>query len=143
MTRRALSKVTWPGVWTNSCCGHPMPGESMIDAIRRRVLSELGVEVEDLRSVLPNFAYQARDASGIWENEICPVFRATLAPAAQLQPDPTEVMDYSWADPDQVAVATAATPFAFSPWAVEQIFQMTDRLDPVTAGTTQRSELTR
>ena len=43
MTRRALHKPTWPGAWTNSVCGHPAPGEPIEDAVRRRVLDEVGV----------------------------------------------------------------------------------------------------
>ena len=130
MTRRALSKLTWPGVWTNSCCGHPMPGESMTDAVRRRVFAELGIGVEDLRMVLPDFSYRARDVSGIWENEVCPVFTARLSPSAVLRPHADEVMDVAWSDPVGVVAAAASTPFAFSPWAVEQIAQMADLLDP-------------
>lgn len=121
LTRRALSKKTWPGVWTNTCCGHPAPGETPEQAVRRRLPEELGVEVADLSPVLPDFAYTATDASGIVENEVCPVFAGRLHPSDRLAPNTGEVMDWAWTPWDQLVAAVAATPFVFSPWAVAQV----------------------
>ncbi|MET4098842.1 isopentenyl-diphosphate delta-isomerase [Agrococcus sp. UYP10] len=122
VTRRALSKVAWPGVWTNSCCGHPAPGESMEAAVRRRLQHELGAEVGELELALPDFAYRAVDASGIVENEVCPVFVGRVVGA--LDPDPTEVAEWQWVEPDQLLAGIRATPWAFSPWLVLQAEQL-------------------
>ena len=128
-TRRALTKSTWPGVWSNSCCGHPRPGEAMEDALRRRLFEELGLEVADLRCALPDFAYTARDASGICENEVCPVFVGRpVHPDSPLQPNPDEVMDWAWVSWAEVRPAVEQAPFAFSPWAVEQVSRLPERL---------------
>lgn len=119
VTRRALSKLTWPGVWTNSFCGHPEPGETMEDAIQRRAQEELGVGICDLRLVDPDFRYRATDPSGVVENEVCPVYKATIS--GDLAPRPDEVMDWAWVNPVSLAQATALTPFVFSPWMVMHI----------------------
>ena len=122
ITRRALSKATWPGVWTNSCCGHPGVDESFPDAIERRLHQELGVGVSDLSCVLPDFAYTATDASGIVENEICPVWAGRLLePESPIKANAAEVMDWEWVKWADLVTAAVATPFAFSPWAVDQI----------------------
>ncbi|WP_194763680.1 isopentenyl-diphosphate Delta-isomerase [Microbacterium sp. UFMG61] len=122
VTRRALRKRTWPGVWTNSFCGHPRPGESMTDAVHRRAQEELGLTVTDVTMVLADYRYRAVDASGIVENEICPVHIARIDGA--LVPDPDEVSEWAWVDPAEFADAVAAAPFAFSPWLVEQLPQL-------------------
>lgn len=119
VTRRALSKRAWPGVWTNSFCGHPAPGESMEDAVRRRGRFELGVELAELTLVLPDFRYRAVDASGIVENEVCPVYRAVID--SELAPDASEVMEWMWVDEEDFARTVASAPFAFSPWLVLQL----------------------
>lgn len=124
VTRRALQKKTWPGVWTNAFCGHPAPGEALDAAVRRRAEQELGTRITSLRSVLPGFRYRAVDAGGVVENEICPVFVARLD--GDLHPDPVEVAEWAWVAPADLAESAARTPFAFSPWVREQLPRLLD-----------------
>lgn len=119
LTRRALAKKTWPGVWTNSFCGHPRPGEDMADAVRRRGFDELDIQLTDLRLALPEYRYRAVDASGIVENEMCPVHVAIFDGQPTANPD--EVSEWTWVDVDGLIEAVARAPFAFSPWLVEQL----------------------
>ncbi|RFA10673.1 isopentenyl-diphosphate delta-isomerase [Subtercola boreus] len=127
VTRRALAKRTWPGVWTNSFCGHPAPGESFDAALARRAHDELGIGsgLTSIRVALPDFRYRAVDASGIVENEICPVYTAVLTDVAglpdALQPSPDEVAEWQWAEPDALLASIEATPWAFSPWLTLQL----------------------
>jgi len=122
LTRRALAKRTWPGVWTNSFCGHPAPDESILDAVHRRAAQELGAEIRDVRPIAPDFRYRAVDASGIVENEVCPVYSAVLT--GPLAPHTDEVMEFSWAEPGAVARAAQLAPFGFSPWMVLQLEEL-------------------
>lgn len=119
MTRRSLSKLTWPGVWTNSVCGHPSPHEPTEDAVIRRVTQELGAHAENLRLVSPNFRYRAVDSSGVVENEICPVYIADFV--GPLSPDHAEVAEWEWVSPAALIEATELAPFLFSPWMAEQL----------------------
>jgi isopentenyl-diphosphate delta-isomerase len=124
-TRRALGKRTWPGVWTNSCCGHPAPGEEVAAAARRRVEQELGLHPVRLDLVLPDFAYRAVAPDGIVENERCPVFSAHLddpepAPAA----DPDEVAEWRWVPWAAFRTVASTAPWLLSPWAVEQVARL-------------------
>ena len=114
VTRRALSKATWPGVWTNSFCGHPAPGETPLEAVGRRAFQELGFEVEGVTSILPDFRYRAVDASGVVENEICPVFTARAV--GDPNPSPDEVAEWAWITPAALRASVEAAPFAWSPW---------------------------
>ena len=119
LTRRALAKKTWPGVWTNSFCGHPGPDESFEDAIARRAHQELGLELREILPILPEFSYRATDASGVVENEFCPVFLAVT----DVEPAPveSEVAEYAWSEPQALAEAVQRAPYAFSPWLVTQL----------------------
>ena len=119
LTQRALHKRTWPGIWTNSCCGHPAPGEDLVAAVRRRVHQELGITLSDLRLLLPAFRYRATMSNGIVENEMCPVLIARTADP--VLPDPDEVNDHRWVDWTSARTEISAGRLDVSPWCSEQI----------------------
>lgn len=128
MTRRALTKVAWPGVWTNTCCGHPRVGETTIDAAVRCTHQELGLDLDPrrMRVVLPDFSYRATDAGGIVEDEFCPVVVARLflpEELVELNPDPDEVEEVTWVGWQDMYDLAQAVPALLSPRAVEQILE--------------------
>ncbi len=120
LTRRALGKKTWPGIWTNSCCGHPGPGEPVEDAVRRRLADELGLAPVELVPLLPDFRYWA-ELDGVVENEICPVFgvRVETDPV----PNRDEVEEFRWVD--WSAVVAGEVGVELSPWCRLQLEQLT------------------
>jgi len=137
MTRRALHKPTWPGAWTNSVCGHPAPGEPVADAVRRRVLDEVGLGAQDVRLMLPGFRYRAVMPNGVVENEMCPVFVAVSS--GDLAPNPDEVDDATWVDWARFRAGVLDGSREISPWCRQQVEQLPE--DPLVAPGRQMSEL--
>jgi isopentenyl-diphosphate delta-isomerase len=117
VTRRAEGKATFPGMWTNTVCGHPGPGEDDAAAVARRADQELGLGVADLRPAVPGYRYRA-EFRGVVENEICPVYlgRFTGTPA----PDPDEVADWQRLDWAAFRRRQETEGDAWSPWCREQ-----------------------
>lgn len=125
LTRRAESKRTFPGLWTNTCCGHPLPGELMADSVLRRLREELGIGAAMLTLVLPRFRYQARMANGVLENEVCPVYAAYAAGLSLPEPDPAEIAEVRWVDWDEFCEAVRAGRQSVSPWCAMQLAELT------------------
>ncbi len=124
-TRRALTKKVWPGVWSNTVCGHPAPGESFPDAIARRLDHELGMTACDIDVVLPDHVYRAPPFAGIVEYEFCPVFVARAASVAR--PNPVEVEALSRVDWRQfVRQAREDEDDVYSWWCKNQLREIAD-----------------
>lgn len=124
LTRRAPTKKTWPNTWTNSCCGHPAPGEPLKDAVTRRIREELGLATNRIDLILPRFRYRAEMANGVAENELCPVFRVSAD--GPLAPDPNEVDRATWVPWDSFVAAAWNSELLLSPWCREQLAQLTE-----------------
>jgi isopentenyl-diphosphate delta-isomerase len=128
VTRRATSKITWPGVWTNSCCGHVRPDETPAAAATRRLGEELGLVATDLREVLPDFTYRATSAEGIVEHEVCPVFVARVEGDPVVDPD--EIAEWHWSTWAGFRAVAQQAPWALSPWSVLQTAQLPAVMPP-------------
>ena len=117
LTQRAETKATFPGIWTNTVCGHPAPGETSVEAAYRRLKEELGLTVLDIKEV-SLYRYRFTDQNGIVENEICPVLIAKSD--AYPAPNPREIAAWKWAPWTSFLEEIKAAPTKFSPWCSEE-----------------------
>ncbi|MEW1724620.1 isopentenyl-diphosphate Delta-isomerase [Streptomyces sp. NPDC093109] len=108
--RRALGKYHSPGVWSNTCCGHPYPGEAPFAAAARRTHEELGIS-PSLLAEAGTVRYNHPDPeSGLVEQEYNHLF-VGLAPS-RLAPDPEEVGETAFVTPAELAARHAEAPFS-------------------------------
>ncbi len=115
--QRAKSKKTWSLVWSNSCCGHPAPGEKTKTAVRRRLKHELGLTVDRLWNILPDYRYRAV-FKGVVEHEICPVFVAFTDQEPKL--NPSEVENTKWIPWKEFQKKVKTAKPAYSQWCIEE-----------------------
>lgn len=110
LQRRALTKYHSPGVWSNTCCGHPYPGEQPFVAASRRTAEELGVAPVLLRTA-GTVRYNHPDpASGLVEQEYNHLFVGLVRDP--LVPDPDEIGETAFATPAELARLRESGPFS-------------------------------
>jgi len=120
LQQRALGKYHSPGVWSNTCCGHPRPGEETASAAARRLREEMGFDCE-LRP-LGHFTYRAELDDGLVEHEIDHVFAGRHD--GDPRPDPREVEAWRWVAPEALREEIARDAGRFTPWLVEALDQL-------------------
>ncbi|MFY1705388.1 isopentenyl-diphosphate Delta-isomerase [Micromonospora sp. WMMA1923] len=116
LQRRAEVKTRFPLRWANSCCGHPLPGESLVEAANRRLGEELGVEPVELTEIGVYVYYAEDPLTGRVEFEYDHVLRGSLPAEVTPRPDPAEVAELRWADPATVAADLDVDPRSYAPW---------------------------
>jgi isopentenyl-diphosphate delta-isomerase len=112
LQKRAVSKYHSPEKWTNTCCTHPLPGESPIMSARRRLREEMGLEAT-LTEVF-RFLYRADVGNGLIENEFDHVFIGISN--QNPSPSPAEVSDWTWATVEELEQELTGNPERYSPW---------------------------
>ncbi|MCW3839469.1 isopentenyl-diphosphate Delta-isomerase [Micromonospora yasonensis] len=116
LQQRAAAKTRFPLRWANSCCGHPLPGQSLVEAANRRLAEELGAGPVDLTEVGVYVYYAEDPATGRVEFEYDHVLRADVPADLSTRPDPDEVAALRWADPHDVEADLDADPRTYAPW---------------------------
>ncbi|MBA9049377.1 MULTISPECIES: isopentenyl-diphosphate Delta-isomerase [Streptomyces] len=112
LQQRALGKYHSPGVWSNTCCGHPYPGEAPFAAAARRTYEELGVS-PSLLAEAGTVRYNHPDpASGLVEQEFNHLFVGLVQ--TPLAPDPEEVAETAFVTAQELAERHARD--TFSAW---------------------------
>jgi isopentenyl-diphosphate delta-isomerase len=112
MQRRALTKYHSRGLWSNTCCGHPRPGETIEEASRRRLREEMGF-VSELSEVF-EFIYHANLEDGLIEHEYDHVLVGWFEGVPR--PDPTEIAEWRWLDMATLSIDLKDHPESYTYW---------------------------
>lgn len=112
LQQRAQGKYHSGGLWTNTCCSHPRPGEAADKAAERRLAEEMGIACD--LTYLFKTHYSAPVSNDLVENEVVHLFSGRFD--GEPSPDPAEVMDWCWKDPSELARDIAERPEAYSVW---------------------------
>jgi isopentenyl-diphosphate delta-isomerase len=112
LQQRSAKKYHSGGLWANSCCGHPRPGERTLTAARRRLEEELGVSSPLSFGFFSR--YQTDLGHGMQENEFVYVYFGPLE--SQPRPDPAEVSKVEFASPDEINRRIKQRPNSFTYW---------------------------
>ena len=112
LQKRHRSKYHSGGLWTNTCCSQPRPGEPVRDAARRRLVEEMGIEAE-LEPLLTTI-YRAELDNGLVEHELVHVFGAVYE--GPVRPDPAEAEGFAWVTPEELEADVRARPERYSYW---------------------------
>ncbi|MGA3006429.1 MAG: NUDIX domain-containing protein [Opitutaceae bacterium] len=114
ITRRASTKATWPGFWSNAVCSHPLPKEPYAAAARRRLFEELQISGEVTPAFRMFYGPVRCPISGVFEHELDHVFYTRLPENAPITPNQAEISALRWVD--RTHLATLRQSGEITPW---------------------------
>lgn len=124
LQQRALDKYHSGGLWTNTCCSHPFPGEAVEAAAHRRLFEEMGFDC-DLEGLF-QFTYRTAFGNGLIEHEFDHVLSGTYN--GLINPNPVEVNDYRYMSITAITQLLATDPAQFTSWFILAFPKVIERL---------------
>lgn len=125
LQKRNREKYHSGGLWTNACCSHPRAGETLAEAVPRRMREELGIQVP--LAELFSFVYFARFSDRLFEYEYDHVFLGEYAGMPRF--DPAEAEEMRWVDFSQLRQELAEHPEQFTVWFLSAAPRVLDYLE--------------
>lgn len=121
--KRALNKYHTPGLWSNTCCSHPLT-ENIEQEAKKRLELELGFTCE-LKKVF-SFVYKSEVGNGLIEHEYDHVFfgKCDIAP----KPDHNEVCDWRWITLEKLKQDTEENPKKYTPWLLLSLNRVIEQI---------------
>ncbi len=112
LQKRAITKYHSGGLWTNTCCSHPLPGESMAEATRRKLIQEMGIDLE------PEFAYKFMYKTNLDDKLIEHEYDHVFIGNYDYEPliNDEEVEDWKFIDLNSLRSDIAKHPEAYTYW---------------------------
>jgi isopentenyl-diphosphate delta-isomerase len=130
LQKRSPAKYHSKGLWSNTCCGHPRPGESVQEASRRRLLEEMGFDCEVRESFI--FIYRVQLDDGFIEHEcdhvLFGVFDSNPTPCRD------EVEDWKWVDLARLKLYMQESPENYTYWFKISFNMLAARLNQTVRG---------
>lgn len=121
LQQRALSKYHSAGLWTNTCCSHPRPSETNLEAANRRLMEEMGMKVS--LSHKTSFIYKALFDNDLTEHEYDHIFVGHSDDKPIINRE--EVENYEWRSIEKIKDELRVHPEKYTVWfkiAIEKVF---------------------
>lgn len=125
LQKRAKKKYHFGGLWTNTCCSHPIPDKSLLESAHIRLKEEMGFDT-DLEKIF-DFIYKATWENGLTEHEFDNVIIGHYD--EKPNPNPKEVDDWKWIDPKTLKKDIKQNPEKYSPWFKKSLPKVLDYID--------------
>jgi isopentenyl-diphosphate Delta-isomerase len=125
LQKRERNKYHSPSLWTNTCCSHPRYGETLDEAVKRRLKEEMGFTCE-LKEVF-SFIYKVEFENKLYEHEYDHVFLGYYE--GEIVPNKHEVEDYKWITFDDLNIDLQTNPHNYTHWFILLFNQIKDNLN--------------
>jgi isopentenyl-diphosphate delta-isomerase len=112
LQKRAKSKYHFGGLWTNTCCSHPQPGETAEETAHKKLQQEMGFDTRLVEAF--TFIYKAEHENGLTEHELDHVLIGIFN--GEPKPNPEEADEWKWISKEDLQKDVKENPDNYTPW---------------------------